>query len=222
MQGDGLDRAGGVGVAGTERLTPDRRRALTRTALIEAAAVEFARKGFHGASLDAIAAEAGFTKGAIYSNFDGKEDLFFAVVEHRSARLLDQVSALVDEAADDLDDMLEQVARVVAHASDEEHDWLLLEAEVWLYAQRNPEAAGKLAEHRRVGIDRTAAFIRAAAERAGFTLRGSADELAEVLSAATDGIAQLAAADPTIEHDRLLRTFLDMLTTGVLEPTRGG
>lgn len=206
-------------MAGHARLTPDRRRELTRTALVEAAALEFARKGFHGASLDAIAAEAGFTKGAIYSNFEGKEDLFFAVVDHRSEGLLAQVSDLIDGASGDLDSMLEQVARVVAHASAQDRDWLMLEVEVWLYAQRNPEASGKLAAHRRAGIERTASFIRTAADVAGFSLRVPAEQLAQVLSAATDGVAQLAAADPTVEHDRLLRTVLDLLTAAVVEPT---
>ena len=66
-----------------EPLTPDRRRAMTREHLLEAAAVVFARNGFHGSSLDEVAAAAGFTKGAVYSNFKSKEDLFVAVLDHR-------------------------------------------------------------------------------------------------------------------------------------------
>ena len=61
-----------------EKWTPERRRQLTRDTLIEAAAAVFARRGFHGASLDEIAETAGFTRGAIYKNFADKEDLFFA------------------------------------------------------------------------------------------------------------------------------------------------
>ena len=66
-----------------EPLTPQRRREMTKEHLLEAAAIVFARDGFHGASLDDIAALAGFTKGAVYSNFASKEDLFFAVYERR-------------------------------------------------------------------------------------------------------------------------------------------
>src|SRR5436309_10047946 len=69
-------------------LTPDRRRQLTRDALIDAAADLFARRGFHAASLDDIAAAAGFTKGAIYSNFGSKEDLLLGVVEQRGDQML--------------------------------------------------------------------------------------------------------------------------------------
>src|SRR5205807_10231391 len=66
-----------------EKLTPERRRALTRTTLIDAAADVFARRGFHAASLEEIAEAAGFTRGAIYKNFENKEELFFAVIERR-------------------------------------------------------------------------------------------------------------------------------------------
>ena len=41
----------------------------------------FARSGFHGASVEEIASEAGFSTGALYSNFDGKEDLFLVLME---------------------------------------------------------------------------------------------------------------------------------------------
>ncbi len=64
-----------------EKLTPARRREMTRAALLDAAETVFARRGFEGASLDEIAEAAGFTRGAIYKNFDGKEDLFFALFD---------------------------------------------------------------------------------------------------------------------------------------------
>ena len=47
----------------------------TRQALVGAAAEVFGERGLHGASLDDVAARAGFTKGAVYSNFASKEEL---------------------------------------------------------------------------------------------------------------------------------------------------
>src|SRR5580698_9295265 len=64
-----------------EPLTPERRRRQTRDHLLDAAAQVLAERGFHGASLDEVAAAAGFTKGAVYSNFKNKEDLFLALLE---------------------------------------------------------------------------------------------------------------------------------------------
>src|SRR5690349_6821954 len=72
-----------VGHMTFQPLTRARRREMTKRHLMDAAAVVFARDGFHGASLDDVAAAAGFTKGAVYSNFAGKDDLFLAVFEDR-------------------------------------------------------------------------------------------------------------------------------------------
>ncbi len=63
------------------RLTREQSKALTRERLLAAARTVFARRGFHGASVEEIAAEAGYSTGALYSNFDGKEDLFLALME---------------------------------------------------------------------------------------------------------------------------------------------
>ena len=69
----------------TRPLTRAERRERTQDDLIEAADRAFVESGFHATSLDQIAAAAGYTKGAVYSNFASKEDLFFAVYERRAA-----------------------------------------------------------------------------------------------------------------------------------------
>ena len=66
------------------RLTRDERRAQTRERLLDAAAEVFNRLGYHGASLEAVADAAGYTKGAVYSNFASKSELFLALAERRS------------------------------------------------------------------------------------------------------------------------------------------
>src|SRR3954469_18366482 len=63
----------------------DQHKAMTRSRVLEAAAQVFARRGFHGATVQDIAREAGATTGAIYSNFAGKEDLYFEVFEEHVA-----------------------------------------------------------------------------------------------------------------------------------------
>src|SRR6266513_920054 len=74
--GEGMSTSAGGPVTTFEPLTPERRRAMTRQHLLEAAAMVFARNGFHGSTLDEVAATAGFSKGAVYSNFKSKHDLF--------------------------------------------------------------------------------------------------------------------------------------------------
>src|SRR4051794_16274585 len=67
------------------RMTRAESKQHTREALLAAAREVFARDGFHGATLERVAQEAGFTKGAVYSAFDSKADLFLAVYEARVA-----------------------------------------------------------------------------------------------------------------------------------------
>src|SRR4029079_9282818 len=84
------------GTAPFEPRPPDRRRAMTRQHLLEAAAIVFARNGFPGATLDEVSARAGFTKGAVYSNFKSKDDLFLALLEDRTERQLAVVSDVLE------------------------------------------------------------------------------------------------------------------------------
>src|SRR5436853_5449268 len=71
----------------------------TRARLLEAAARVFARRGFHVATLEEVAAEAGFTKGAVYSNFESKEALFLALVDRELEKRAQEIGAVVDAAA---------------------------------------------------------------------------------------------------------------------------
>src|SRR5947209_18295805 len=74
------------------------RKARTRAALLEAAARVYARRGFEGATLDEVAEEAGFTKGAVYDHFGSKENLLVALLdEHLTSEIAAQV-ALFDPA----------------------------------------------------------------------------------------------------------------------------
>src|SRR3954449_11278667 len=79
-------RAAGVpewGVPAGHRLTREEKKAQTRERLLDAASTVFARKGFASTSIDEVAEAAGVTKGAVYSNFDSKEDLVRTVLDER-------------------------------------------------------------------------------------------------------------------------------------------
>src|ERR1700686_5885218 len=77
----------------------DEQRALTRRRLFDGAEAVFARRGFHGASVEEIARESGATTGALYSNFASKEDLFLALFEERIAADVGDYSQIVAEGA---------------------------------------------------------------------------------------------------------------------------
>lgn len=124
------------------RLTRAEAQVQTRRRLLDAAAIVFARRGFHGASLEQVADEAGYSKGAVYSNFASKEELFLAVLEARFQDRTELYRRLAEQAASepgkDLPGLLPGL-----DAPDEV--WCLLETEFWLYALRNPSARERMA-----------------------------------------------------------------------------
>ena len=74
----------------------------------------FARDGFHGASIDEVAATAGFTKGAVYSNFKNKDDLFLELLDDRLARQFALVETILEDAPNiDRDDEMNRMADFV-------------------------------------------------------------------------------------------------------------
>jgi AcrR family transcriptional regulator len=116
-----------------KRLTQAERREETRALVLAAAARVFAKRGFHGASLETIAQEAGFTRGAVYYNFADKDELFLELLDRRCA---ERVQALREVfAGGDVDDVAAtsrqaQVAAqqaLVAMTGDKEWQALYLE-----------------------------------------------------------------------------------------------
>src|SRR5215218_10445422 len=79
-------------------LTRKERQERTREELVAAAARVFARRGYHKATVEEIAAEAGFSTGAVYSNFGGKEELFLAIADRQVAARVEEIVAVADAA----------------------------------------------------------------------------------------------------------------------------
>jgi AcrR family transcriptional regulator len=139
-----------------EALTADRRRAMTRQHLLDAAAIVFARNGFHGATLDEVSATAGFTKGAVYSNFKSKDDLFLALLEERTERQLAVVSDVLEAGGHAPAEQFPLVSQLFRGELFWDDDFATLYLEFVLYARRHPDAQIKLAESAR----RTRAMVQ--------------------------------------------------------------
>jgi AcrR family transcriptional regulator len=82
------------------RRTQEERRAQTRTALLESAARELSRSGYSSLVLERVAADAGYTRGALYHLFTGKEDLALAVVEWVRDAWYAEVGSLISDVAE--------------------------------------------------------------------------------------------------------------------------
>ena len=115
------------------------RKAQTRGELLDAAMRLFCARGFHATSLDLVAAEAGYTKGAVYSNFASKEDLFFALYEQRVEETVPRLRAALSAGEDPQD-----IARaVVGRRRGGDDGWLAVFFEFWAHVLRNPELRGR-------------------------------------------------------------------------------
>jgi AcrR family transcriptional regulator len=199
-----------------ERLTPERRRQLTRDALIGAAAEVFTHKGFHAASLDEIAETAGFTRGAIYSNFGSKEELFFAVIDRfDDIALAGMAEAIETEGGGGTTRAAVAAANIWTKLFFRPRELLALSLELRLYALRNPEARKRLAALERQQSEKLTGFIQEEFERRQISTDIAAD-LADLGKAAVDGLEQVAAIDEErAEHYKRLVSYLFVLLAQV-------
>jgi AcrR family transcriptional regulator len=134
----------------TGRETRAERSARIREELIVSAARVFRRDGFHGASLDRVSAEAGYTKGAVYSNFEGKDDLFLAVYDRQVADRFDQLMEAFDAGG------MRETIHLYTRLVDEDPAWSILLVEFAAHASRHPDLRAALAQRSRALAARSA------------------------------------------------------------------
>jgi AcrR family transcriptional regulator len=191
-----------------EKWTPERRRQLTRDALVEAAAQVFAQRGFHAASLDEIAETAGFTRGAIYKNFADKEELFFAVFDHSFELTLASFADRMDSNDTTSDFDPAALSDIWESVRGRDPDNYVLELEFRLYALRNPEVRERYATHMRTMRDLIVRFIEDRMSENGITLAVPVEEVAVIMEAASEGFLAAAYLDPDL--DNLFGRFLEL------------
>ena len=140
-----------------KRLSRQESRLQTRESLLEAATNVFSRRGFYEASVDEIAEEAGFSKGAVYSNFASKQDLFIALLDRHLEAELQSIAAQFTTQ----DKTMAPPSRqsFPAHL-EEKRTWNLLSIEFMLYAMRHPTVQQQLAERYRMARNELATILR--------------------------------------------------------------
>jgi AcrR family transcriptional regulator len=203
------------------RLSREAKKAETRSALVRSAADVFARRGFHAASVDEIAENAGFSVGALYSNFERKEDLLLAAIEQNVtdwARLFAErfraPGAFCDQARSVADTW---IAVVTA-----EPEPFLLWIELWAYAIRNDRLRQELAVRSRAIRELFTSMVRETADTAGVALPvGLAEELGAVFDALGLGLAVRRLLDPEAVPDGFFGTAASRIVDAVLRDIAG-
>jgi AcrR family transcriptional regulator len=170
-----------------------RKRRQTQARLLDAALDAFAERGFYGTSVEDVCERAGFTRGAFYSNFSSKEELFVALYARQADGILTTLTDLAPSAGDSLESALTSLVAAIPR----DRRWHLVNTEFALHAVRDPGAGESYAAARaRVRASFATRFAEVV-ERFGQELTMPVDELIRWLFAVHDG----AVAQSYVERD---------------------
>jgi AcrR family transcriptional regulator len=215
------------------RLSREESRAATRARLLDAAAVLIERQGLASASVEDVVAEAGFSRGAFYSNFDDKAALLLALLEREQHRVIEDLAKVFD--ADLAPSDLELAVLAYYRNLHRNHVCFLGWIEAKLLAIRDASFRGKLRGLMGEGYDVIAGFVGAYRQRiglhaadvedAGRTASGKpvapvnalpAEQLAIGLVALCEGIHFTHLADPDTVDDAMVTAVLSQYFESLL------
>jgi TetR/AcrR family transcriptional regulator, transcriptional repressor of aconitase len=170
-----------------KRLTREESRAQTRATLIAVGRKHFLRYGLGGAVAEKIAEDAGYSRGALYANFDGKEDLFLAVIrEEQACRSNMFRSILRDEPSSKkrLRKMRDTIADMLTN-----RDWIMLRAEFEAGALRSERIRQSFVEIHRQQIQDGGELVRDLLKSSEVTSRLKPDDFIMVMNNLAHGLA---------------------------------
>lgn len=178
------------------------RQAETRSRVLMSAKHVFQMRGYHPSSLDEIAEAAGYSKGAVYSNFPSKDELFLALLDQVTDERIQALDKLF-KGARDLDESLRALEVRWREILDAERPWSHVEYEFALHALRYPELAQRLREnHNRLRIAVSKALQPFLSERDAKEL-GSPKEITSAIMAVVRGVTFTNLQDPAMYRPAL-------------------
>jgi AcrR family transcriptional regulator len=189
------------------------KREANRARILRAARTVFGARGFHAATIEEIAEEAGLSNGAIYYNFDSKGDLFFALLEERQDERIRHMRQTFTSAPGG-DVALEAEARDATRSLKESREWRLLLLEFVAHAARTPSLAPKLQGLKRNLQAAVAELLEQNLSQRGIAPPLPIDDLALAVTALANGLAIEELADPGSVPDELLGDLLARLLGG--------
>jgi len=192
-----------------------------RDELLTAALRVFARRSYREAGVDEIAAEAGYSKGALYWHFSGKEDLLTALLEERiDAPMRDRVALLASAPPER--DMSVEATRAFAQQLDQQREAMLLEREYWSLAIRDPELRARYAERQTELRSALATAMEARARHLGTPdLTMPAEDVARIVMSIIGGLAVDELIEPGSVRPELLGEALALVYAGLVARAQG-
>jgi AcrR family transcriptional regulator len=194
-----------------EPLTAERRRQQTREYLLQAAAEVFAKRGFHAATLDEVAAAAGFTKGAVYSNFKNKDDLFLALLEDSYGREIEALQTTLAHSDVPPEARIGDFVALIGGELDRAPAGTLY-LEFYLYALRNPVARARMNELEQEDIRAIAEILESERHKRGIVDVEPAERTARIIVALFRGIFMMRTANPEVAGRELIEAAIAFVT----------
>ena len=198
-----------------EPLTAERRRQQTREYLLDAAAQVFAERGFHEATIDEVASAAGFTKGAVYSNFKNKEDLFLALLEDAYAKDTAAIKQTLGASDVPPEARLGDFVRMMRNEMAQMPDLGALYLEFHLYALRNPSARERMNELERADVRAIAEIIESERTQREIEIDDPVERTARIIVALFRGISMMRTSDPEMAGEDLLQGAIAFVSRGL-------
>jgi AcrR family transcriptional regulator len=193
------------------------RQASTRAALLRSASHEICEHGLDGASIDHIATEAGYTKGAFYANFTSKEDLFLAMLDEKFGAEMARLEAAlagsgeaVDVARTAADDLLSYI--------DRDPEWPRLYQEFAVHAARNDAFRVQFAARQRAVRERMAELFARWTAALGIEPILPHADVAAMSFVMADGFLLDRIIDPELD-DGLYATMCEVFLRGLMAMT---
>jgi AcrR family transcriptional regulator len=205
-----------------ERLSRKEKQAHTRTCLMESARRIFARRGLDQASIDEVAADAGYTKGAFYANFKSKEELFLAMLDERFAERVEELDRVLATEGTMEDHVREAGANFMRYLG-ADPEWQRLFFEFTAYAARNEEFRQELVTRYRAVRKRMAEVFAEHAKAQGIESSVEKKEpIALMLCAMANGVALENLIDPEVMDDDVYPTMLVIFFAGLRALSKAG
>lgn len=186
----------------------------TRRRVLAAAERVFAEHGIEAASVDDVAAAAGLTKGAVYSNFRSKSELVIALMEEHVLDLQRAAAELFDKAAD-ADDALRETGTLLIEAARTDTGWRRLMIAYAMRDSGDPAIRAALRERRRELRSAVAGLVERLSEQYGWTLPFTPEETAVVVLALSNGfLVEGRLNSDSVPDDLLGRVLAALVSAG--------
>lgn len=202
-----------------QRRTRQDKREANRAAILVAARKVFGRRGYAGASIEAIAEKAGLSNGAVYYNFTNKEDLFLALLDERINERVEHMRRVFAGArgADATATQIQQEATDVVGSLKQSSEWRLLFLEFVIYAARNPPFQAEFIKRRQTMKTALAELLAERTPPSDAEHAIPIEQLVVLINGLVNGLAVEELAEPGAVGDDLLATAL----TALMRPTSG-